>query len=140
MHNKRLELTALRAAIQSFSFAEGKIMESSKEIIGRIIMLICTVLSFYISWWAPLVAAPLIWKIYNVSFCFTDRIYDRKTHLILDIVTHATYWAYLVLAITQFTLNGGRWYLGLVVWFVVAQLFGLLWPRRWHYEKIEGHL
>jgi len=111
-----------------------------KELVGRILMVLGTVLAFRVSWWAPLVAAPLIFKIYNVTFCVRDRIYDLSQRLILDIITHTSYLGYLILAIVLFQHNMGKWYLGLITWFVVAHLFGLLWPRRWHYERMEGTL
>lgn len=108
-----------------------------KEIIGRFLMIIGTVASGWLSWWAPLVAAPLIFKIFILKFCFTDRIYDRNQRLIMDLITHASYVGYLILSVVLFSQNTGRWYLGLILWFFVAQLFGFFWPRRWHFEALE---
>lgn len=114
-----------------------------KELIGRVLMIAGTVYAFWISWWAPIVAAPIIWKIYNVGFCFTDRTKDQSQGLILDMVTHVIFFAYLILCVVQFGLNIDHWYgwvIGFVVWLIVAQILGLLWPRRWHYERMDGQL
>lgn len=111
-----------------------------KELIGRVLMVIGTIASFQIGWWAPLVAAPLIFKVYILMFCFKDRIDDRGQQLVMDLIAHASYAGYLIMCIVIFSQNTGKWYLGMIPWFVVAQLLGLLWPRRWYYEKMEGRL
>jgi len=114
-----------------------------KEIIGRILMVVGTIVSFKISLWAPIIAAPLIFRPYNSIFCFRDRIYNNSHRLILDMITHCCYIGYLFLCIVIFYQKIGRWYGGLIGFFVfliLAQILGLLWPRRWHYERIEGNI
>jgi len=46
-------------------------------------------------------------------------------------------------AVVSMGRNIGHWYgwvLGFVVAIGIAQLLGLLWPHRWHLERIEGRL
>ena len=76
-----------------------------KELIGRVLMIVGTVFAFWISWLAPVIAAPAIWKIYNIVFCFSDRTRNESEGLVLDMVTHILYVAYLILCVVQFGLN-----------------------------------
>ncbi|PKK88451.1 MAG: hypothetical protein CVV64_18810 [Candidatus Wallbacteria bacterium HGW-Wallbacteria-1] len=111
-----------------------------KELIGRILMVVGSIVSFKISWWAPMVAAPLIFKVYILMFCFTDRIYDRNLKMFLDLLTHASYFGYLIMCVVLFSQNMGKWYFGFLSWLIVAQFLGFLWPRRWFYEMVENRL
>ncbi len=114
-----------------------------KEIIGRFLTLILTILSYSVDWKLALITPPLVFKFYNLTFCARDRIAKRKSKLILDIITHAFHYGYLIYSIVICNLNIDKWYswlIGIAGWLVLGQLFGFLWPRRWHYEKVEGDL
>lgn len=118
-------------------------IEIIKEIIGRLSVIVITFIIFRFDWRLSLIAPPLLFKIYNITFCFRDRIYQRIWKLILDLITHLFHFGYLVYAIILCNQNIDGWYswvIGIITWLILCQLLGFLWPRRWHYEKVEGHL
>jgi len=63
-----------------------------KEMVGRILMVISTVMALQISWWAPLVVCPVVFRSYNLFF--NGRIYDENKRTIMDLITHLSYIGY----------------------------------------------
>lgn len=123
-------------------------MESSSrnfslEVLGRILLVICAVTSARLMWWAPLVVAPLFWQVWDSALRRHSRIHMPTLKLIADGITYALYVSYVVYAIATAGKNIGHWYgwtLGAVTGIAVAHVFGLLFPFRWHIERIEGDL
>lgn len=115
-------------------------MNTIKEIIGRTLMVVLTIFMLKVNWKLALITPPLIFYIFNAIFCRTDRIYNQTSRLILDILTWISYVGYLVFSIILSNQNISSWYswlVGILIWLLFAQLLGFLWPKRWHYEKIE---
>lgn len=115
----------------------------STEFLGRVILIALTVLAATKVWWAPLIVAPVFWQVWDSIFCRGSRIYASGLRLVADGLTHLVWLSYIGYTIAVMGSNIGHWYgwcLGIVVAIGVAQLLGLLWPHRWHLERIEGGL
>ena len=127
------------------------------EFIARLLMILGTWFAFRYTWWAPLVAAPLIWQIlwlFHGQVIVPERLTDEivsslyfkfymSVRLFLDFLTHAIYITYWGLAIVLCWRHFGHWWglvIGCVVGLLVVQIFGLLWPHRWHKEALIGML
>jgi len=123
------------------------------EIIARLLMILGTWFAFRLAWWAPLLAAPLIWQILKplhsrtiVLERLTDEIVSSRSFraymgvkLFLDYWTHVVYVVYWGLAVVLCWIHFGHWWglaIGGVVGLLVVQIFGLLWPNRWRLEAI----
>ncbi len=117
------------------------------EIIGRIILSILAVYTFSLIWWLPLVIAPIFWQIWDKALALAlgriSRIFRPLLKRIADGITLIFGLAYIVFSTVSFGMNMGHWYwwvIGAIIGIVVEQFLGLLWPIRWHFEKIEGNL
>ena len=127
-----------------------------RELLGRLIMVAGCKEAYHWAWWGPLLAAPLIWQIFDIYTIFIDSRKMRKKmeeslsgetswfpnmneigqiqRLILDFITHGIYLTYIGLSIYLCGKNIGSWYgwlIGLVIGLFVAQLLGWLFPHRW---------
>ena len=115
----------------------------SKELTGRIILIVLAVGSSLARWWLPILVAPLFWQGWDIATRRGSRILDPVPKLIADSLTWILWLGYMIYSIVSFGLNIGHWYgwgIGIVVGLVVAQFLGLLWPHRWHLEKVEDDL
>jgi hypothetical protein len=115
----------------------------AKELIGRVILIALVLGSYLLKWWIPLIVGPLFWQIWNTVTGRRSRIPHPVLKLIADAITWILWLSYIVYSIVSFGLNIGHWYgwlIGVVVGFVVAQILGLLWPKRWHLEQVDGNL
>ena len=116
------------------------------ELVGRFLLVLVIFLAFFpfrLPWWYLLVAPPIIWQVWDfVMFSGAHaarrtRIRNRLLKIIADVLAWAFYTAYIAYSIVSIGLNIGHWYgwlIGIIVGFVVAHLFGLLWPQRWTWE------
>ena len=115
----------------------------AKELTGRVILIALVVGSLLLKWWVPLIVAPLFWKVWDTVVGRRSRIIQPVLKLIADAITYALWLGYVVYSIMSFGLNVGHWYgwlIGVVVGFAVAQIFGFLWPNRWHLEAVDDNL
>ena len=113
------------------------------EFLGRVILVALAALTATEVWWGPLVVAPLFWQIWDAVFGQRSRISTGGLKLMADGLTYMIWLSYVGYAIVSMGRNIGYWYgwvLGVAVGIGVAQLLGLLWPHRWHLERIEGRL
>lgn len=114
-----------------------------KEIIGRFIVVALVVWSFFFMWWIPLIIAPLFWQIWDSLFGRHSRIYNPVLKLIADAITYVIWLSYIAYSIIFFGRNVGHWYvwlIGVILGIFIAQILGLLWPNRWHSERVERNL
>lgn len=98
------------------------------EIIGRLVMIIGAGASFIPAWWAPLIAAPLIWQIWRAVFL---KSLPPKPPNEPDYLTTTCEYAYLGFAVLIMADKIGSWYGGLIgafIGFMVFQVMGLLKP------------
>lgn len=134
-----------------------------KELVGRLLMVVGCKEVYYWAWWGPLVAAPLIWQIFELfAFFFENRRMRKKMEeslsgktvwppamneigpvqrLILDFISWGIYLAYIGFSVYLCGRNIGSWYgwlIGLAIGLFVAQLLGWLFPYRWHKEVMMG--
>ena len=115
----------------------------SKELIGRIILINLAIFSFLGEWWLPLIVAPLFWQVWDIATGRQSRILDAVPKLIADGFTWILWICYIIYSVVSFGLNIGHWYgwaIGIVIGLVVGQFLGLLWPHRWHLERMDGNL
>lgn len=113
------------------------------ECLGRVILIAILVAGARREWWEPLVAVPVCWQVWDGVFGRRSRIYAPGLKLVADGLTWLIWLWYIGYTIFSMGKNVGHWYgwvLGLVLAIVVAQLFGLLFPKRWHFEGVEGTL
>lgn len=113
------------------------------ECLGRVILIALAVLAATKVWWAPLVAAPVFWQVWDGVFGRGSRINDPGLKLAADALTHLIWLSYIGYTIAAMGRNIGHWYgwgLGVAVAIGVAQVLGLLWPHRWHLERVEGRV
>ena len=111
------------------------------EIFGRLALILLCVVSFQISWWLPVVIAPIFHQVYDTKFCRRARIFNPILKLLADFLTYIVWIGYVVVTVYVFGQNIGHWYgwcIGIITGLVVAQILGLLFPRRWHLERIDG--
>ncbi len=114
-----------------------------KEVVGRAILIAVSIITFSIKWWIPLILAPLFWQIWDTAFGRRSRILSTVIKLTADAITWILWLSYIVYAIISFGLNVGHWYgwlIGLIIGLVVAQFLGLIWPHRWHLERVDDNL
>lgn len=114
-----------------------------EELVGRILLIVLTVLSISKRWWLPVVVAPVLWQFWDMTAGRGSRITHPISKLIGDGITWIVWLAYIAYTIVVFGTNIGHWYGwlgGVLVALVVAQVLGLLWPQRWHRERVEGDL
>ncbi len=137
-----------------------------RELFGRSLMIAGSWIAYYWAWWAPLLAAPLIWQAFDIFCLLADsrrglkeidkRLSGSKTYqiarppfpglsdgqrLLLDAITWGFYLTYIILAVYLCGINIGHWYgwiIGVAVAISVAQLLALLFPHRWHKETLIG--
>jgi len=117
----------------------GKTM-LTKELIGRGLLIALSVGAFLVKWWIPLIIAPFFWQVWETVTGQWSRAQNPVLKLIADAVTWVLWIGYIVYSIVSFELTIGHWYglvLGVVVGLVVAQFFHLLWPHRWHLERLQ---
>ena len=126
-------MSTMKPSTQSFTI----------ECVGRVILIAVTTVAATTVWWAPIIAAPVSWQVWDGVLGRRSRILSPGLKLVADGLTHLIWLSYIVYTITAMGMSIGHWYgwsLGVVVAIGVAQLLGLLWPRRWHLERIEGRL
>ena len=114
-----------------------------EEMIGRILLISFCILSVSRRWWLPLIIAPVFWQLWDRTTARGPRILQSILKLIADGITHLLWLTYIGYSIVAFGLNIGHWYgwsLGVIVGLIVAHIFGLLWPHRWHLEVVDGNL
>ncbi len=114
-----------------------------EELSGRALLIVFTVLSASKQWWMPLVVAPVLWQFWDLTAGRRSRIGQRLMKLIADGITWLVWLSYIIYSTVSFGLNLGHWYgwlIGIAIGLVVAQFLGLLWPHRWHLERVEGNL
>lgn len=113
------------------------------EIFGRVVLILLCVFSIHISWWLPIVVAPIFHLVYDTKFCRKARMFNPILQLLADILTYLVYLGYIVFTTYVFGQNIGHWYgwcIGIITGLVVAQVFGLLFPMRWHIERMDRGL
>lgn len=114
-----------------------------KELISRIFMVGLTIIMLNYYWQLALIMPPISFTIINSILSRTDRVNNQIAKLLLDVLTWISYIGYLIFAIILVNLNVDKWYswiIGIIVWLIFGQLLGFLWPKRWHFEKIEDNL
>jgi len=115
----------------------------SEEMVGRVLLVLFCVISAGQRWWLPIVIAPVFWQFWDITAGRRSRIYQPALKLIADGITWLVWLGYIGYSTVSFGLSVGHWYgwlLGVLVALIVAQLVGLLWPRRWHLEAMDGRL
>ena len=110
------------------------------ECLGRVILIAIAVFAAVNVWWAPIVVAPVFWRLWDFFVGRRSRIHEVGLKLSADALTHVIWISYIWYTIAAMAEHGHGWGFGLVIAIVVAQVFGLLWPHRWHLERIEGRL
>jgi hypothetical protein len=112
------------------------------EMLGRII-LVLTFFILKINWWLPLVLAPFFWQIWDIIFGQASRIYHPGLKFCADIATYIIGLGYIAISTYLFYRNIHQsygWIIGLTIGFIVSYLLGLLFPHRWHLEKMDSNL
>ncbi len=110
------------------------------ELLGRFILILVGVLSAGFRSWAPLVLAPIFWQLWDTMFGRRSRIPARVLQLVADVITYVVWLSYIGVAIVSLGKSIGHWYgwaIGAFVGILVAQVFGLLFPFRWHLEQAD---
>ena len=114
-----------------------------KEILNRIIMIGLTLFAIKIDWKLALIAPPIAFKIFDSILSSHSRINNEIIKLFLDILTWISFGGYLVFVIIIANRNIDGWYswlIGIGIWLLFGQIMGFLFPKRWHFEKIENRL
>ena len=117
--------------------------ETIKEIFNRLVMICLTILAINIDWKLALITPPISFKILDFIFSSHTRIYNKIAKLFLDVFTWFCYLGYLIFSIILSNSNIEGWYswlIGIGFWLIFGQILGFLFPRRWHFEKIENRL
>lgn len=103
-------------------------------------LIVLAVLSVGFRWWGPLILAPLFWQLWDTVFGRRGRIHTPILQLVGDLATYSVWVSYMAFAVFSIGRNVGHWYgwtIGAVVGVSVAQVFGLLFPFRWHLERAD---
>ena len=114
-----------------------------KEFVGRILLVALVVLGLSFAWWLPLIIAPIFWQAWDTPLGRRARITQPAAKVAADLVTHAIWLGYILYSIISFGFKVGHWYgwlAGAIIGLVVAQFMGLLWPHRWHLERVDGNI
>lgn len=114
-----------------------------RELLGRAVVIAWVIATLQLSpyWWSALVVAPFIHRLFDRFFCSTASILDHAANFVADLATFIISAAYVVMATILFGRYFHTWYGwvgGFTLGLVLAQGYGVLWPRRWLAEGIRG--